>query len=152
MDYKQGGSLMDGLPAGLLIGAGGSMAVTMVLTALMAYFMDKEMIRSEATDVCSVIVLMLSSAAGSLIAWRKVGHHRLMVCLSAGAVYYLALAACTALFFGGEYRNLGITALVILAGAGAVVLLGLREQGSANASHNRKYHYRKLVQNRQRGN
>ena len=36
------------------------------------------------------------------------------MCLAAGGGYYLCLLAITALFFGGQYQGVGVTALMVL--------------------------------------
>lgn len=152
MAQKHTNSDMKGLPVSLAIGAGGSIGVTLLLSAIAAHLIHLELISEESARSCVVLVLILSSAAGAAIAWLRVGHHKLLVCAAAGMAYYVVLLACTALFFGGEFRNMAVTALAILGGAGAVVLTGLRESKRGYTRHNRKYHNRKLVQNRQRGN
>ena len=152
MAQKHTNSDLQGLPVSLVMGAGGSIAVTLLLSAIAAYLIHLEMISEESAGICVVIVLILSSAAGAAIAWMRVGHHKLLVCAAAGTAYYVVLLACTALFFGGEFRNMAATALAILGGAGAVVLTGFRERKRGYTRHNRNHHSRKLVQNRQRGN
>ena len=75
--------------------------------------------------------LLLSSAAGAWVAAKMVKLRWIVLCLGAGAVYFLTLLACTALFFGGQYEGVGVTFLVVLAGSGAVGLLGLKGENSA---------------------
>ena len=152
MVQKHSQNNLKGLPAGLIIGAGGSIAVTLLLSAILAYLTNREIISEESARSCVVIILILSSAAGAAIAWMRVGHHKLPVCIGTGIVYYLILLACTTLFYGGAFRNMAVTALAILGGAGAIVLTGVRENKRGHSRNNRKHHNWKLVQNRQRGN
>ena len=152
MVQKHSQNNLKGLPGGLIIGAGGSIAVTLLLSAIVAYLTNREIITEESARSCVVIILILSSAAGAAITWMRVGHHKLPVCIGTGIAYYLILLACTAVFFGGEFRNTAVTALAVLGGAGSVVLTGLRENKGGHSRNNRKHHNWKLVQNKQRGN
>ena len=45
---------------------------------------------------------------------------------------YLLLLSIAALFFGGQYEGMGVTAFVILGGCLAVVLLGLKGEQKGN--------------------
>ena len=152
MTVNQGRSAASSIPAGLALGAGGSMLLTLLLSAFTAWMMDKEMIGEGSVNACAVAILVASAAVGAIMAFRKVGHHRLLVCMAAGGVYYLLLIASTALLFSGEFQAMGATALAILGGSGAIALLGLKGEGKKRNSRYPKYHNRKVVQNRQRGN
>lgn len=152
MVQKHTQNILKGLPAGLTIGAGGSIAVTLLLASIIAYFLNREMITTESAMTCTVIIPILSAAAGAEIAWMRVGHHKLLVCAGAGIVYYLLLLACTSLFFGGEFQNMAITALAVFGGVGAVVLIGLKDNKNTYRMYGTKHRNRKLVQNTQRGN
>ena len=65
----------------------------------------------------------------------------MQMCLLTGVCYYLALLAMTALFFGGQYSALGVTALAVLAGSGGAALLSILTEKSKN-NHGRKMAYR----------
>lgn len=152
MIQKQQRTDLSSLPAGLAVGAGESMILTVLLSGLLAYLMSKETIAENSVNVCGAAILVLSAGIGALLAFKKIGHHRLAVCLASGGVYYLLLIACTALFFSGEYQAMGVTALAVLGGSGAAALLGLRSGKKGYGPRYSKYHNRKVVQNRQRGN
>ena len=74
----------------------------------------------------------------SLIAVRKIKRQRAAVCALAGLVYFLCLLAITALFFGGKFQAVAVTAVLILAGSGAAVLAGINGGGGK-----RKQRYKK---------
>lgn len=129
------------------IGAGGSMLATLALTALVSCLMDREAIGEASLDGAVVGILLVSSAVGSLVAASIVGHHRLPVCIAAGAVYYLALIGCNAMLFDGTYSAVAVTAIAVLGGSGAMALLGLNERRSGHRPHRTKRRNWKVVQN-----
>ena len=74
----------------------------------------------------AMIILMLSSISGTYVAQAVVKRRRQIVCAAASSAYFLSLLAINALFFGGQYQGIGATALVIAAGAGVMILMGLK--------------------------
>lgn len=126
------------LPAGLAYGAIFSMGLTVILAAVLAGLMFKDMIQEEMIGVISAGILIVSSGIGAWTAFKKIKHRRLMVCLLSGVLYYLLLLSCTALFFGGQYQGMGATGLTILGGCSAAALLGLHGQGGRKKPHRKK--------------
>lgn len=116
------------MPVGIAIGWEISIAVTLVGSVLVAKLISDEILQSTAIGYGVMLILLLASVLGAVVSIAKVQRRRLQVCLLSGAVYYASLLACTALFFGGQYQGMGVTALVVLAGVGTVVLLGCREK------------------------
>lgn len=115
------------MPAGLAIGLAASLSITLLCTALIANLILSEKMNEAALGYGAMAILLLSSGAGSLIASVLIKHRWLLVSLGAGGIYFLTLLAITALFFGGQYQGIGVTALMILAGSGTVGLLGLKQ-------------------------
>ena len=116
------------MPVGIAIGWGIGIAVTLVGSILVAKLISDEILQSSAIGYGAMLILLLASVLGAVVSIAKVQRRRLQVCLLSGVVYYASLLACTALFFGGQYQGMGVTALVVLAGVGTVVLLGCREK------------------------
>lgn len=112
-------SLPFGVGLGLLI----SIVTTLVGAAILGYLIVEERISENAIGVGSMILLILASLAGSLTAIYLVKRLRIQVCVLLGIGYYLALLACTALFFGGQYTGMITTGIVILITCGSVALL-----------------------------
>ena len=134
------------------IGAGGSMIVSLVLTAIGAALVNRESIEEGSLNAVAAAVLMLSSVCGSLLAASVVGHHRLLVCIASGAAYFLLLYSCAILLFDGANSSAGVTALMVLGGAAAAALMGLKD-GKRRVGYRRtKKRNWKVVQNSQRGN
>lgn len=117
------------MPMGLLLGSGISMGVTLGTTAVLAKLLDSEKIAWENIGSCIVIMLIVSSFLGAMAACGKIKRQRLAVCLTSGVLYFCMLLAITALFFGGQYESVWITGLLILAGCGGAIVLGLRGEG-----------------------
>ena len=113
------------IPGGVAIGSVISMGLTAVLSGIVAKLADQGILPEQGIGYSALVILMLSSATGSFVAARMIKRQRLLVCLLAGAVYYLLLLGLTALFFGGQYTGMGVTALAVLAGSGTVCLLGM---------------------------
>ena len=122
------------IPVGLCIGTAAALVVTLVGALVAAWLIETEKIGEEAIGYCSMVILMAASMLGAFTAQALIKHQRLIICAAAGACYYLTLLAMTALFFGGQYTGMGVTALVIAGGTAVIILLGLK----GNRSHHPK--------------
>lgn len=112
------------VPGGLAAGAGVSALTTAGLTALMAGLLDRETISWEIAGYWILVMIMLSAYLGSATACRKIRRQRLMICLMSALVYWGILLSVTALFFGGQFEAVGVTALLIMGGSICAALSG----------------------------
>ena len=112
------------MPAGIGIGTVASIGITLLFSLITAWLMDKEMLPENTIGYCAIVTLLCASAAGSGIASSMIKRRRLLMCGISGIVYYLCLICATALFFGGEYTGMGVTALAVLGGCIGVGVLG----------------------------
>ncbi len=71
--------------------------------------------------------LALASLCGALTAIWRIKRRYLVMCLCSGLCYFVCLLCCTALFFGGQYAGMGVTALVVLGGSLCAALSTLRK-------------------------
>jgi putative membrane protein (TIGR04086 family) len=110
---------------GLSIGVLASIVLTLVGTSVTANLVLSEKLPFESVGYAATIVLLLSSALGAWLAAVLVKRRWMMICVGAGGMYYMSLLAITALFFGGQYQAVGVTALLIFGACGAVGFLGL---------------------------
>lgn len=117
------------IPAGLALGAGISMVVTLLGCSILAWMLDGEKIPESGIGYGSLLILWLSSMLGSMGASVTVKHQLLPVSMLTGVCYFGILLAITALFFGGQYQGMGVTALMVLAGSGCAVLALINGQG-----------------------
>lgn len=123
MAGKQTTGRASSIPAGLGAGAGVSTLITLLGTALLAKFLDAEVIQWEAVGYGILIMVMLSAMLGSITAMKRIKRQFGIVCLLSGFAYWGILLSITALFFGGQYEAVGVTLLLIAGGSGCAFLL-----------------------------
>lgn len=129
------------LPVGVGIGLLVSLILTVLGAALTAYLVDKEIMAQSNVGYGCVISLLVSACCGAYVSVKRVKRLRMRVCIASGACYYLLLLGITALFFGGQYEGMGITALVVLGGCLAVAIAGM-SGGKSRKSLFKKSAYR----------
>ncbi len=114
------------LPAGVGMGVLISMGITLLLCAGTAWLVLTQRMGEGSLGYCVIAILLLATLAGSGAGAFAVKRQRMIVCVAVGAGYFGMLLMCTALFFGGQYEGIGVTALVILSGCLAAGLLGVK--------------------------
>lgn len=129
------------IPAGLAFGVGVNLVITILAAIVLAKLVDLEKMPWENIGYGILVLIVAASFLGSMAAYGKIKHQRLMICLLSGVIYFGILLSFTALFFGGQYEAVGVTALLILAGSGSAGLLGLRENRGGKRKRN-VAHYR----------
>lgn len=127
------------MPKGILLGWLAQMCLTLMGSALCAYLIGKEYIEGEGIGYCAMGIILASTIAGALGACSSIKCRKLQVCFISGGVYYLSLLAITALFFGGIYNGMGVTALLVFGSCGTVALLSVGER-KQNWKRKRKNH------------
>lgn len=128
-------------PAGLLFGAGVSLAVTLFGTMILAWMVDKERLPWEKIGYGIMAMLLIGSFLGALASYRKIKRQRMAICLISGIIYLGMLLSFTALFFGGQYEGVIATSCLVLGGSCAAGILGLR-QGRGDIRGKRHRHSR----------
>ena len=128
------------VPAGIGMGVAVAMMITLTGALLTAWLIHWERIPQDAVGYCAMVILLMASAAGAYTAQWLVKRQRMVVCAVASAAYYGALLAVTALFFGGQYQGMGVTAAVVFCGCAIIILLGLKE-GRGHNPKIKKYRY-----------
>lgn len=113
--------------AGLAIGGLSGLIITLFGSAILAKLIDANVFSESSIGYGIMVILLLASFLGSLLAYGKIGRQRLLVCMTTGLIQFLLLLSMTALFFGGQYSGVGVTALLILCGSALAAFLGLRE-------------------------
>ena len=121
------------MPAGLAWGGVVAGCITLAGALVTSELIGREVLSWDHSGYAMMIVLMISSWAGSMTAAGKIRRRRLLVCLASGMIYFLLLLAATALFFGGRYSGVGETALLILCGS----LLGVFIDNSGKTGSSR---------------
>lgn len=115
------------MPAGLAVGGLTSLGITLAGSGVLAWLIHRERMEMENVGYGILGMLLLASFLGAMTAWRKIRRRRMLVCAASGAVYLGLLLAIPALFFGGQYGGVWVTALLVLGGSLAAGLLGLRQ-------------------------
>lgn len=129
------------MAGGLAVGGSTSLAVTLAGSVLCAVLVSREMIAETAIGYCALAILLMASFVGTSVAVGKIKHRRLYVCVLSGVIYYAALLALTALFFGGQYQGMRVTAMAVSTGCAIVILLDVG-QGRSGRSRRHKIKHR----------
>ncbi len=122
---KKSGSRIS-LPLGICIGIIVSLIVSLLGAAISAWMITSEAIGENSIPYAAMVIMTAASLIGALVAAWLVKGKRLILCAVTGAGYYLSLLAGTALFFGGRYHGLGISALAVVIGCAAAIFVGIK--------------------------
>lgn len=109
-----------------------SLLMTLAGTGVVAALVSAEQLQQKHIGYGVMVVLLLASWVGAMVAWKKIKRQKLAVCLGAGGVYFAALLAITALFFGAQYSGVGETALLILCGSLLTAFAGITPKPKRN--------------------
>ena len=130
----------DSIPVGLAVGVVSSILLTIACVAILTKLVDTGKIQWENIGYAIMVQTIVVSFIGAKIAHRRIKRQRLLVCLSSGLIYYAFLIATVAIFFGGKYEGMAVTALLVLAGCVCSSLLGLRSQKGSHHNNIKKRH------------
>lgn len=116
----------------LVMGAAVCIMMTLILTAVSAAVISAGMLPETTTEYVAMIILLSGSLAGAIAGAGKKTEKRLYVCLTIAALFFVILLAMTAAFFGGQYRGIGVSVLMLLVGAFAGAMVGQGKGRSGN--------------------
>ena len=119
---KVTGTVM-GMPAGVGFGTLVSLIITLAGAALVSYLITTGKIGEETIGFSAMIILAVAATLGAWCAVNVVKRLRLQACMMTAVSYYLTLLALTALFFGGRYQGMGLSALIIIIGSGLIAFI-----------------------------
>ena len=107
------------------LGAGGTVSLTVTVLGAMGIgkMLDLQKLEWKNTGYVILFLLLIGSFTGALTASEKIKRRKLLVCAVSGGIYWAELLLITALFFGGQYEAVGVTALLITAGSVSAALL-----------------------------
>ena len=111
------------MPIGVLAGGACAFAGTMLTSAVLAKLVDMEIIPQDKIGYGIMALLLLCAFLGANEACRRVKRQYLIVSAISAGVYYSMLLSVTALFFGGQYSGMGVTAVLVLCGSLLAVFL-----------------------------
>ena len=113
------------IPIGVTSGVCVSLLITFVLAAALTWLALEGKVGEKTIGYIVMGILVISSALGTLLSAARIQRRRMFVCCLTGGIYYLVLLGSTAVFFGGNYRGIGVTGALILAGSLVSGVLGL---------------------------
>jgi hypothetical protein len=125
------------MPVGLAWGALVSLGLTLIGSGIVAFLVDRGTMPVEGIGYGAMGILVISALSGALTAWSKIKRLRLQVCLMSGGIYYLMLLGMTMLFFGGHFRGMGVTALMVACGSILAILGGFSKGRGGKRSYRR---------------
>ena len=128
---------VSSMPAGIGTGVGTSMIWTILWVGIAGKLLDAELLKMERIGYASLLILFSSGWLGSKLALHRVRKQKIMVCAATAAGYYLVLLAVTAVFFGGLYQSMGVTAMVVCCGS-VLALLGENRRKSREKGRTRR--------------
>lgn len=108
---------------GLMMGLAINFIITLAAVAILAKMIDREVLPWQTVGYAIIPTLILGSFAGAYTACQKIKHQKLVVSMLSGLLYWIALMAVTALFYGGKYESVAVTAALIMVGCFAAFLL-----------------------------
>ena len=111
------------MPIGVLAGGACAFAGTMLTSAVLAKLVDMEIIPQDKIGYGIMVLLLLCAFLGANEACRRVKRQYLIVSAISAGFYYSMLLSVTALFFGGQYSGMGVTAVLVLCGSLLTVFL-----------------------------
>ena len=111
------------MPIGVLAGGACALAGTMLTSAVLAKLVDMEIIPQDKIGYGIMALLLLCAFLGANEACRRVKRQYLIVSAISAGFYYSMLLSVTALFFGGQYSGMGVTAVLVLCGSLLAVFL-----------------------------
>lgn len=126
------------MPVGFALGLLCSLGITCGGAGIWALLAGRETLGENTVGFCAMVLILLSAVAGPAVAVGRIKRRRVFVCGISGILYFGTLLSMTALFFGGQYQGIGVTALLVLAGSTLVAMLGLRQERSASYRKRRR--------------
>ena len=127
------------IPCGMAISAVISIGMTILCSGAIAYFLDTEKMTWETAGYWIMFLLLGASFIGGKSAITAVKRQRMLISLMSGVVYWGVLLCITALFFGGKYEGVWVTAGLIAAGCAIAGMLTMPEKQKQGKKARRGY-------------
>lgn len=118
------------------------MCGTLVLSAVLAKLVDMEKIPQDKIGYGIMVLLLVCAFAGANVSCSKIKRQYLIVSAISAVIYFAMLLCITALFFGGQYSGVGVTAILILCGS---LLAAFAKSGKGEGKKRRKNAYAKWL-------
>ncbi len=127
--FKRNGKSVS-ITKGMVLSGIVSTGMTTFAALLLAFMLDKEHITWQQAGYWIMGILFLSSFMGAKTATTAISYHQLVVSCMSATLYMGILLSITALFFGGNYESVAVTAGIVIAGSGCAAMLSLPRKHS----------------------
>ena len=111
------------IPAAVGVGTVISTIVMLIGAIVIALLISNELISDQSMDYGVLALTMLSAILGCSVSNVVAKRRLLIVSVCTAVTFLLVLISITAIFYGGQYSAIPVTALVILGGGVSSVLI-----------------------------
>ncbi len=111
-------SLGKSVVAGVVLGT----IWTVVCAAIIAKLVDSEILAMENVGYGAMMAVLSAVFMGASLAGKRAGHMVVQAAAISAVAYFVCLLLVNALFFGGSYVGMGVTALLVALAAALAVL------------------------------
>ena len=125
------------IPAAVGIGLGAAWILTILGAVVMTFALAGETISIDSMGFGIVVILFVSTFAASMVATWYAKGKKMQISLITAGVYFLTLLAMNAIFFGGEYRGVGVYLLVVILSGAVAAFVGMG--GGKSRKHKIKF-------------
>lgn len=112
------------MPIGIMWGTVLGLTVTGVLSAVLAWLVIRDVLSERTLGYSAMGIVLLSVIMGAWFTGVRIKRRWVLVSCVTGVVYYTILLLCTAIFFGGNYQGMGVTAAIVLLGSLLTGIIG----------------------------
>lgn len=123
---------------GIVLGTAVSLLITVLLAAILTWLCLEEKVDGDSLGYYVMCILLISSMFGAVLAAVRIKRRRMLVCIVTGAAYFMALLGITAVFFGGIYKGVGVTGILVMMGSAIAGMLGFVKSKRSD-KHYKKY-------------
>jgi len=123
------------VPGGLAVAGLTSIMTTVTFSAIIAGFLEKEIITWHHAGYWIMAMLFVASFAGSKMAYVSIKRQRLIISIMSGMLYWGLLLCITAMFFGGNFSAIWETSGIIAAGSGTAALVSIPYRKKQKKKH-----------------
>ena len=117
----------------LLIGLAGAWIVTLIMSSIIALLLVNDRVDQGGIAYYCIATIIVASVLAAIIPAKLAGEGKRLLCLGSGALYYVSLLSCNAIFFAGEYHGFFKTMLTIMGCATVIMLLSMRKKKQKSA-------------------
>ena len=141
MDKKTTGKgNVSNMAAGIGIGLGIGLILTLIGAVILASALTGETMAVEVLGYGVIVVQFIAAFLSSIVAMWCIKSRKMQVSLITAGAYLLTLMALNALFFGGEYAEVGATVLVVAMAGTVAAFIGSSGGKTGKRRHKIRIH------------